>query len=190
MVSLENSRIKRSHEKNRIKALYMRPCLLWYSTNETAGECKTVVEHRKETCMEGRFRSSKPPQIGSQFNTSPYRASYYEFCFRVKLWKTWAKVNFLRSIHCVPLSSSFSFAFKGSFKAYPLPVTNQLFPSAFSVTRTVASPLRPAIEVFLFLPPLKAMAYSLASALSERVSCATAATVTCVLWNENFARPL
>lgn len=51
------------------------------------------------------FAPPKPLQITSQFNTSPYRASYYEFCFRVKLWKTWAKVNFLCSIHCFLLRS-------------------------------------------------------------------------------------
>lgn len=59
MVSLENSRIKRSYEKNRIKHCTWGP-VYWCSTNETARECK-AVEHCKENVWKADF--APPKQI-------------------------------------------------------------------------------------------------------------------------------
>ncbi|OAD53035.1 Proactivator polypeptide [Eufriesea mexicana] len=59
MVYLENSRIKRSYEKNRIKHCTWGP-VYWCSTNETAHECK-AVEHCKENVWKADF--APPKQI-------------------------------------------------------------------------------------------------------------------------------
>ncbi|XP_029033068.1 prosaposin [Osmia bicornis bicornis] len=58
-VALENARIKRSYEKNRIKHCTWGP-VYWCSTNETARECK-AVEHCKENVWKADF--APPKQI-------------------------------------------------------------------------------------------------------------------------------
>lgn len=58
-ISLENLRIKRSYEKNRIKHCTWGP-VYWCSTNETARECK-AVEHCKENVWKADF--APPKQI-------------------------------------------------------------------------------------------------------------------------------